>query len=180
MVPLHRQIVGPLNFYLPSEMMYENEKFSSSPLLKVYSQIKMVLLVDINKPFSWNMDVYKFWRQRITWLRKSMLFYNFNESIHITANHISFMSAQCNKQSAFILIDLPCDIGLYDWLGVLLWRESGKGCWSFGCLHLDGFRLVYDMHRAIIGCHLHQACWDIRISKSSALYNDHGCYQYRH
>lgn len=32
-------------------MMYENEKFSSSPLLKVYSQIKMVLLVDINKPF---------------------------------------------------------------------------------------------------------------------------------
>ena len=51
MAPLHRQIVGPLNFYLPSEMMYENEKFSSSPLLKVYSQIKMVLLVDINKPF---------------------------------------------------------------------------------------------------------------------------------
>lgn len=77
--------------------------------------------------------------------------------------------------------NLPCEcIGFDVWLGVLLRRESTKGCWSFGCLHLDDLPFVYNMHCAIIRRHLHQACWHIRISKSSAWCKVHACVQYRY
>lgn len=85
----------------------------------------------------------------------------------------SFRNMQCaywlSECYFFFFINSPCKwVRFYVWLRVLLRRESSKGCRTFGCLHLDGLPFVYYMYCAIIRRHLHQACWHVRISKSSA------------